>query len=293
MGERGKTGQKLFAVLLLAAACSTLAQARSAAETALLERGRVLVEGVMACGNCHQARDAHGQPLPARGLSGGQVIDEPPFRAVAPNITPDPATGIGRWTDEQLAKAIREGLRPDGSLIGPPMPFGFYRHIADDDLKAVIAYLRAQPAVEHAVEKSTYRMPLPPAYGPPVANVPVPPRSDRVRYGEYLARIGHCMDCHTPRGPDGQLVMDRLGAGGQAFNGPWGQSLSRNLTPHDSGLKRWSDAEIARAIREGLSRDGHALKPPMGYAFYRHIPRRDMVALIAYLRSLKPLPAGG
>ena len=75
--------------------------------------------------------------------------------------------------------------------------------------------------------------------------------------------------------------------------GPWGKSVTRNLTPHESGLKGWSDAEIARAIREGVRRDGTKLNPPMAFSFYKHINDADMAAIIAYLRTLKPLPFGG
>jgi mono/diheme cytochrome c family protein len=251
------------------------------------------MNGIVACGNCHVARGPQGQPLFERGLSGGMVFDEPPFRAVASNLTPDAATGIGRWTDAQLVKAIREGIRPDGTVIGPPMPIEFYRHLSDDDTLALIAFMRAQPAVSNQTEKSVYRMPLPPAYGPPVGTVTAPPASDRLRYGEYLARIGHCMDCHSPRAADGRLLHAQLGAGGQRFPGPWGVAVSRNLTPDASGLKHWSDAEIARAIRDGVRRDGSPLKPPMGYGFYKTLSEADMAALIAYLRALKPLPFGG
>ncbi|MBK7991022.1 MAG: c-type cytochrome [Comamonadaceae bacterium] len=73
-----------------------------------------------------------------------------------------------------------------------------------------------------------------------------------------------------------------------AFKGPWGESVSRNLTPHESGLKNWTDAQIAKAIREGVDRDGKPYKPPMAFAFYKNINDADMAALIAYLRSLKP-----
>ena len=218
----------------------------ASSQAALLARGKVLMEGIVACGNCHVARGPQGEPLSDKGLSGGMVFDEPPFRAVASNITPDAATGIGRWTDAQLARAIREGVRPDGSVIGPPMPMEFYRHLADSDLAAIVAWLRAQPAVANAPGKSVYRMPLPPSYGPPItAPVVVPPASDKLRYGEYLARIGHCMDCHTPRSAEGRLLTAQLGAGGMRFPGPWGVSVARNLTPHESGLKDWTDAEIS------------------------------------------------
>jgi mono/diheme cytochrome c family protein len=261
---------------------------------ATLERGRVLMQGVVACGNCHQARGPQGQPLADKGLSGGEVIvDDAAMRAVAANITPDATTGIGRWTDAQLRKAIREGVRPDGSIIGPPMPIEFYRHLSDADLNAIVAWLRAQPPVANVVPKSVYRIPLPPSYGPPVKNVKAPPASDKVRYGKYLADIAHCMECHTPRGADGKLQTAQLGAGGQPIAGPWGVSVSRNLTPYATGLKGWSDAEIARAIRTGVSRDGSKLKPPMGFDYYKTIGDADMAALIAYLRSLPPRSGAG
>ena len=287
------TIRRAAAMLVLAAACAGPAWAQGASTAALLERGKVLMNGIVACGNCHQARDDKGRRVLDKGLSGGQVFDEPPFRAVAANITPDRATGIGNWTDAQLARAIREGIRPDGSLIGPPMPMELYRHISDADLAAIVAYLRAQPPIANAVPKSVYRIPLPSAYGPPLQSVAAPPAGDVVKTGEYLARIGHCMDCHTPRTEDGRPLTEMLGAGGMQFPGPWGLSVARNLTPHDSGLKGWSDAEIARAIRTGVSRDGSKLKPPMGYGYYQTIGDADMAALVAYLRSLKPQPFAG
>lgn len=253
-----------------------------------LARGKYLMDSVVACGNCHVQRGPQGEPLFERGLSGGFKFDGPPFTAYAANITPDVETGIGRWTEAQLIKAIREGLRPDGSLIGPPMPIEFYRHLSDDDVAALVAYLRAQPPVANAVPKSVYRMPLPPSYGPPLKQVKAPPAKDLRRHGQYLVEIAHCMECHTPRDEKGQLIMSRLGAGGETFKGPWGVSVSRNLTPDESGLKHWTDAQIAQTIRTGIRPDGQALKPPMGFGFYSKINDADMKAIVAYLRSLKP-----
>jgi mono/diheme cytochrome c family protein len=271
--------------LLLLTAFAFLANPIAAQDKKLLERGTYLMDSIVACGNCHIARGEKGRPLPERGLSGGLVFDEEPFKAYASNITPDPETGIGKWTDAQLAKAIREGIRPDGSVIGPPMPIMFYRGLADEDLKAIIAYLRAQPPVKNAVPKSEYKIKLPASYGPPIKK--------KMSRGEYLAGpLGHCLDCHTPW-VKGVPDMKRAGAGGNPFRGPWGVAVSRNLTPHETGLKDWSDAEIARAIREGVRKDGTPLKPPMAYAWYKNINDADMKALIAYLRSLKPRPLGG
>ncbi|MDB5825679.1 MAG: hypothetical protein JWR21_4383 [Herminiimonas sp.] len=279
---------KKFSRLLLSVFFFCYAATALAQKATSIERGKYLMEGVVACGNCHLARGPQGQPLFDKGLSGGMLFDEPPFKAYAANITPDPETGIGKWSDADLAKAIREGIRPDKTLIGPPMPIEFYRHISDDDVAAIITYLRAQPPIKNSVPKSKYNIPLPPAYGPPVTNVAMPAMDNRVQYGEYLANIGHCMECHTPRNQQGMLLREKLGAGGQAFNGPWGQSVARNLTPDESGLKNWSDAQIATAIRTGTDREGHPYKPPMAFDFYKNINDSDMAALIAYMRTLKP-----
>jgi len=283
--------------LPLLISCVLLAAGITAAcaqdDAALLARGKYLMEGVVACANCHIARSDKSEPLYDKGLSGGMLFDDPAFKAYAPNITPDPETGIGKWTDAQLAKAIREGIRPDGSLIGPPMPIPFYRNLSDADLAAIIAYLKAQPPIKHAVAKSTYHIPLPPNYGPPVAHVTAPAQGGTRQYGEYLANIGHCMDCHTPRGKNGMLIMSRLGAGGQVIKWPDGsEAVTPNLTPDESGLKSWSDAQIERAIREGINKNGNPLRRIMAFDWYKNIDAQDMSALIAYLRSLKPQTTG-
>jgi mono/diheme cytochrome c family protein len=287
----GMRTPSLAAALSLLIAFSPAAVGRDAK---LIERGTYLMNSIVACGNCHVRRDKDWRPQPELGLSGGMLFDEEPFKAYARNITPDPETGIGKWTDAQIIRAIREGIRPDGTLIGPPMPIAFYRGISDTDAQALVAYLRAQPPVKHVVPKSEYRMKLPPAYGPPIKeNIVAPPRSDRVKYGAYLAGpLGHCIDCHTPW-VQGIPDMKQVGAGGNPLKGPWGVTVSRNLTPHETGLKGWSDAEIARAIRTARSRDGSALRPPMAFEWYRNISDEDMKSLIAYLRSLEPLPLGG
>jgi len=272
------------AVAVLAFTAPAMAQ-----DAALIERGRYLVEVTAACGNCHTPMGPEG-PVPGRHLAGGTVFDERPFRAVAPNITPDPETGIGRWTDAQLALAIREGKRPDGSTIGPPMPFAFYRGLSDRDLTAMIAYLRAVPSVRNATEQSVYRITLPPAYGPPVTSVP-PAAENPVARGAYLAGpVAHCLECHTPMQPNGQHDMARLGAGGMEFRRPWGVSVARNITPHANGLGGWTDEEIVRAVTTGVSREGRPLAPPMAFWAYRNMSQQDLTDLVAYLRSMPPQP---
>ncbi|HEY0836706.1 MAG TPA: c-type cytochrome [Azospirillum sp.] len=272
-----------------ALAASLLSAVPAANAETPLERGRYLMNGIVACGNCHTPQTMEG-PVPGKELAGGTPFEDAAFTAYAPNITPDPETGIGRWTDAQIIAAIREGKRPDGSLIGPPMPVQFYRDMADSDVKALVAYLRSVPPVKNAVPKSVYRMPLPASWGPLVGSVPDVPRADRVAYGAYLAGpLGHCQDCHTPRLPDGRLETSRPGAGGQPFPGPWGVSVARNITSSGkAGLGQWTDAQIKRAITQGIRADGTRLAPPMAFHWYRNIAADDLDALVAHLRTLPP-----
>ncbi len=270
------------------AALLCLAVPAAQAQTPQLDRGRYLVEVTGACGNCHTPKGPQGD-LPGLHLAGGTVFDEPPFRAVASNITPDPETGIGRWTDAQLVTAIREGKRPDGTTIGPPMPIGLYRGLADADVQAMVAYLRTVPPVRQQTERSTYRIPLPEAYGPPLGSVP-PPADTPVARGAYLAgAVAHCIECHTPM-QAGQSDFSRTGAGGMEFRGPWGVSVARNITPHANGIGSWTDEQIIRAVTQGVSANGRQLMPPMAYSAYRGMTRQDLADLVAYLRALPPQP---
>src|SRR5262249_42627356 len=143
--------------------------------------------------------------------------------------------------------------------------------------------------VINKVEKSQYRIPLPPAYGPPVVSVPAVPKADKVAYGAYLAGpAGHCMECHSTPGQNGVPdLVSRPGGGGMQFKGPWGVSYAPNITP--TGIGKYSDDDIKRAITDGVRRDGSRLMPPMAYHYYKNIAPDDLAAIVAYLRTLKPL----
>jgi mono/diheme cytochrome c family protein len=172
------------------------------------------------------------------------------------------------------------------------MPIGLYRGISDRDVRAIVAYLRSVKPVRNKVPKSVYRMPLPPAYGPPVKSVPEVSRSDKVSYGEYLAGpLGHCVECHTPfAGPGRRDFKKQLGAGGFLMVGAWGRNVSSNITPDkETGIGTWTSRQIRSAIQVGYSAKVGKMFPPMAYHFYKNINRKDMNALVAYLRSLKPV----
>lgn len=262
------------------------------AETPQLARGRYLVENVMQCGTCHDTPSPAGRADPATRQAGGRVFGNAGPRAVTPNITPDPQTGIGGWTEAQFADAMRNGRRPDGTRIGPPMPVEAYRGISDSDMAAIWTYLRSLPPVRHAVtERSTF--PGPVTHFDPVAAVPEPPADDPVQRGEYLAvALLHCMDCHSPRVALDRADPGRIGAGGRVFQSSAGPLPARNITPHpEAGIGRWTDAEIWRAIDEGIGRDGRRLYITMSTraAGWSRMTARDRADLMAYLRALPPL----
>lgn len=269
----------------------------------LLGRGEYLVETIVGCGNCHNGRDDEGNLVPGLEYGGNFVINEPggpgpngyAFSAYAPNISSHPEKGIGAWTDEEIERAIREGISRDGRVMGPPMAFPYYREISSDDMDAMIAYLRTVPAVDRDVTPSTYYIPLPPNWGPPVEEpIPNVPRGNTVQYGRYVAHsLGHCTQCHTPL-IGGIEDFSQTNAGGNIFPQPFGYdwaALTPNITPHPTqGIGAWTDDEIKRAIVNGISRDGRQLLPFMGFSFYEGISDEDLDAIITYLRSEPPLP---
>ena len=251
------------------------------------ERGEYLVQGPMGCGNCHTPMGPEG-PMAGMDLAGTLILDQDGIKAYSANITP--GGRVAQWSDAELAKAIREGIRPDGSVIGPPMPFALYRHISDDDLAAIVAYLRTVPAVDNEVPPSVYPFPLPPAYGPPVETVAAIPPGATVEYGQYIAQIAHCMECHTPMGPQGPMLDTDMGRGGFEFHGPWGTSVAANITSGPDGLANYSDEQVAAMITQGVRPDGSKMLPPMPYPYLARMTPEDLSALIVYLRTVPALP---
>jgi mono/diheme cytochrome c family protein len=257
------------------------------ANTDLVKRGDYLVNGILTCGNCHTPKGPSGD-IAEKAFSGGLSWDEPPFKVTAPNITQDKETGIGDYTDAELKEVLRKGIKRNGVPVAMVMPSGFYEIMTDRDLDAVIAYLRTIKPIKNTVPDPVYRMPQ---------GHPIPPGGDntfteamlreKVNKGFYLVTIAHCMECHTPMGPHGREFATRLGAGGFEMPGPWGVSVSRNITSSkEKGIGAWTDDEIRRAMTQGVSRDGGKLKPPMGYHYYATVAPDDLDAIVAYLRSV-------
>ena len=277
----------LVAAALLAGV-GLVGAAESANAQTPAERGAYLVNGILGCGNCHTPRVKGGAFDMSKELSGGpQVWDTPAFKVRGSNITQDKETGIGSWSDADIRKSLVDGHRPDGTPLAPIMPYAFYRIMMPSDLDAVVAYLKSVPAVRNEVEAPIYRATAH-GEGPPGTDKPMAPADmkDPVKRGLYLATIGHCMECHTPR-VKGRHDFSKLAKGGNEFKGPWGVTISSNITSHKTaGLGNWTDEEIKAAITKGMSKGGKPLRPPMAFPLYASITDQDLNAIVAYLRTV-------
>jgi mono/diheme cytochrome c family protein len=271
----------------LAFAFVAMAGSHAAAQSAV-ERGSYLVNTIMTCANCHSPK---GPPAAVAGkdFSGGLRFNEPPFDVTAPNITSDKETGLGGWTDAEIKTLLLTGKNKNGVQAAEVMPTAFYPILTPEDLNAIVAYLRSLPPIKNKVPDPVYKIALPHHVFPGAEKAySQADLNDKLKKGQYLATIGHCMECHTPFKPGADAdFAGSLGKGGREFPGPWGISKSRNITSSKTaGLGNWTDAEIKTAITQGKSRDGTPLKGPMGYQYYAKMTDADLDAVIAYLRTV-------
>ncbi len=261
---------------------------------ARLARGKYLMEGVLTCRHCHSPHEwtQHDPAIPEGRAFSGSVIESAglPGRVVAPNLTPDVETGSGNWSDDALARAIREGVGHDGRALFPMMPSE--GSLPDEDLASVVVYLRSLPAVHNPLPKTEISFPLkyimrnfPEPLTAPVAE---PTFSSPEKRGEYLTHLIGCPDCHTPVGADHNFVPGMEFGGGQVFEGPWGKVASANLTPDPSGIPYYDQALFLRTIRTGYV-GSRALNPLMPWSIFRGMTDDDLSAIFAYLKTLKPV----
>jgi mono/diheme cytochrome c family protein len=264
----------------------------AAAETPL-ERGSYLVNSIGACGNCHTPRQ-QGVPDLSRKFSGGfQTFDEPWFTVKGANITSDRDTGIGNWSDAELRTTLLTGVRPNGVALATVMPYPFYKLLMPGDVDAIVAYLRSVPPIRNEVQAPNYKAQQVAATVPGTDKpMTADDLKDPVKRGFYLSSLAHCMACHSRASeavpPD---FKGNYGRGGREFRGPWGVTVTANISSSTKGLGGWSDAEIRRALTEGVSKDGRKLKPPMidYVAYYKTWKSEDMDALIAWIRTIPPI----
>lgn len=229
----------------------TLTARKFESTPARLARGEYLVNTVTDCMGCHAQHDwtAHDAPILSGTLGSGQdmnMLKGFPGQVFAPNITPDPETGAGAWSDDQFARAIREGVSHDGRPLFPFMPYPDLRALSDEDLASIIVYLRSLPPIRKQWPITQLISPV--KYlirsGPRPLDKPVPKPdlSTPEKRGAYMVRIGGCTDCHTPQDAHGQPLPGMDFAGGFILDGPWGRVASANITPDASGISYYDTA---------------------------------------------------
>lgn len=304
--------RRLLATALALGACTgrfvrPVTAERFAPTPERLARGDYLVNQVSACGFCHTTRDS-GSLLDTEGttrfLGGGNLVTDNGVRFTVPNITPDLTTGIGGWSDDEVARAITDGVRPDGRFLFPVMPYDEYQHLSDEDVRAVVVYLRSAPPVSQPEPRVTPKLGLVAGLmletlavqmHRPAAGVVAPGRADRVAWGRYVAFAAACTGCHsmTDRAPIGEGEDGYLGGSVVPVLPGLGAGLvyARNLTPDvETGLGRYTAAQLKASLETGVRLDGRRLAPPMSIVLphYGGMTGDDLDALVAYLRSVKP-----
>ena len=262
---------------------------------ARLERGKYLVEAVLACNHCHTPLDwtKHDPTMPAgMELAGVDLGTTDIGHLVIPNITPDPETGAGKWSDDMLARAIREGIGHDGRALYPLMPYRLFRLLSDEDVASVVVYLRSLPPARNALPKTQLTSSVQSRIqnGPQPLTEPVlaPDLSTPVKRGAYLVSIIGCAECHTPEDKKGDSIASMRFGGGLIFNGPWGRVASANLTPDASGIPYYNQAMFVRTLRTGYV-GARSLNPVMPWWAFRNMTDEDLTAIYAYLKTLKPV----
>ena len=265
-------------------------------DPAVIAQGRYLAYGPAACAYCHLPREAWanlaaGATLP---LSGNHVFRLPFGELYAPNVTPDPETGIGLRSDGDLARILRHGVRADGRAAFPLMSF---QNMSDEDLTAVISFLRSQPGVRQIVPdhrlsllgKALMAFAIEPA-GATEPSRRISPRGVSVERGEYLANsVSSCVECHTNRDPrNGDFVGPKF-AGGQRMDLAGDSTrvaVPPNLTPDPgtSPIGRWSEDVFVSRFQRGEVLAG----TPMPWGAYARMTADDVRSVYRYLRSLPP-----
>lgn len=269
-----------LAVMAFAAQSATV-QAAPPADDALVGnpgKGAYLFSLAGGCG-CHQGA--------AGFLAGGEEFDlGPAGKVYAANITSDVETGIGAWSEEEVVTALRDGKRPDGTMLFPVMPYPAFSGMSEQDLHDLAAFIKMAPPISNKVPARELNVPVPPFEGrPQPANAP----TEGVARGEYIVTtISHCSDCHTPTDATGAPDFSRFLAGSSEFG-------SANITPSDEfGIGTWSQEQIYLLLKTGKRPDGTHVGGLMDLVIgggLKDISQTDGFAVAAYLKTIPAVNA--
>ncbi len=268
-----------------------------------VERGKYLVFHVAGCVDCHSKRDFtkySGPPTPGTEGGGGFLFDQKlagiPGMIYSRNITPDNETGIGTWTDDDILKAITQGISKNGDTLFPIMPYANYNHMAKSDLLSIIAYIRTLKPIKNKIPARQLMAPIAmfypaPYLQPSVDSNKMPSPSDKVAYGGYLVNAADCGTCHTPmtdKGPD----MSKHFAGGFTFNPGSFVVTSANITPDTAtGIGLWTEAQFMEKFTKYREEKSYDFNPGkentiMPLSLLAGMTDEDIKAIHAYMKSV-------
>ncbi len=255
----------------------------------LVARGEYL-SNTFGCPVCHMGFGDKGPDF-SKPFSGGMEVPEAFGTWRAPNITPHKGSGIGTWKVEDVMAAVREGVRPDGSHLFPIMPYPNYNRMTDDDARAVATYLLQVPAIDHVVAPNK-DLKLPQIPVPKPENKP-DPVDDPVKHGEYLVTIMHCNNCHATPGKDGSPDMMRHPFGGGLvmelpFLGEGKLHVANITSDKETGIGKWTEADIMKAMKTMTRPDGTIIQGPMQFyqAGWSTLADKDLAAIAAFIKTI-------
>lgn len=273
----------------------------------VIARGEYLANHVAACMHCHSMRDFtkfSGPAIPGTEGGGGNKFDHSMLDAIpgtfySKNITPDTETGIGTWTDDEVLRAITQGIRKNGDTLFPIMPYANYNHMAKDDLLSIIAYIRTLKPIKNKVPDRNLMVPMSVVYPAKALQKSVdgnvrPPETDLVKYGEYVITMADCGACHQPY-VKGQPDFSRPYAGGNSFVLSTFKVNAANITPDSAtGLGTWTEERFLNKFIVCRDTSGYNYNPGktntvMPISAFAGMTDFDLKAIYAYLRTVKPV----
>lgn len=263
-----------------------------------LARGRYIVEGPGACLHCHSPHDFTQPDYPIlqdRKGAGWEMPIPELGKVTARNITPDRETGLGQWTDDEIARAIREGVSRDGTALFPVMPYLNFARMTDDDVASVVVYLRSLPPVRNTIPRTELIFPL----NYIVNTIPQPltqpvtshPSGTAVERGEYLVALAGCKICHTPADDSGQPLPGLTFGGGEPFSDPGNEMkkvASVNITQDPSGVAHYDETLFLEVLRSGQL-SNRTLSHIMPFEFFKNMTDEDLRDVFAFLKAQPPV----
>jgi mono/diheme cytochrome c family protein len=250
---------------------------------------------IFSAGGCSSCHAVPGQPDRTK-LGGGLAIPSPFGTFYAPNISPDPADGIGRWSEAEFVRAVTQGVSPGGYHYFPAFPYTSYAHAKVEDIRDLFGYLKTLAAVPGKVRDHAVPFPFDIRRNIGIWKwlfmddkpfVPEPAHSPSWNRGAYLVNsLGHCAECHSPRNFLGGIVANKRFAGGP---NPEGEGWVPNITP--KGIGDWSEKDIAYFLQTGEMPEGDAAGGAMARVIKNtsQLSPEDRAAMVEYLKSLPPV----